>query len=147
MDLHELKRRVFYCQESGVFSRIDRGNGSGSKDSYGYLIIKIKGRQYKAHRLAWLYVYGQMPKGVIDHINGDRSDNRICNLRDVTQDQNNKSARRKPNRETGEVGVYIDKTKGLLKKFAAKIDGKTKRFYNKHEAACAVKKSKGVLCE
>lgn len=51
--------------------------------SAGYVKISVDGRRYFAHRLAWLYVYGAWPSGTVDHINGDRSDNRIENLRDV----------------------------------------------------------------
>ena len=57
----------------------------------------IDGKEYKAHRLAWLYVYGIWPKLYIDHINGIRDDNRICNLRDVSNRENaiNRSYHRK----------------------------------------------------
>jgi hypothetical protein len=54
-----------------------------------YWEIAIGGRQYKAHRLAWLYVHGQWPANDIDHINGDHLDNRIANLRPATRSQNN----------------------------------------------------------
>jgi len=51
----------------------------------GYIIIKINRKDYQAHRLAWLYEYGNFPKQTIDHINRIKTDNRICNLRDVSQ--------------------------------------------------------------
>ena len=54
----------------------------------GYLIVKINKRCFKAHRVAWFLYYGEWPKIVIDHINGDRKDNRIENLRDVTHQEN-----------------------------------------------------------
>lgn len=60
----------------------------GSLDEKGYVRIKIQGRNYRAHRVAWLYSYGEWPDGQIDHINGDRSDNRIENLRVATNGQN-----------------------------------------------------------
>ena len=54
----------------------------------GYIQIAIRRKMYQAHRLAWLYVHGEWPRHQIDHINGNPADNRICNLRDVTQFEN-----------------------------------------------------------
>tara|TARA_R100000951_G_C2583222_1_gene162586 strand:- start:352 stop:792 length:441 start_codon:yes stop_codon:yes gene_type:complete len=135
MNQQELKKIISYNHITGEIKRLDRKNGNGSKDAYGYLIIKIKGTQYKAHRLAWLYMYGSMPDNVIDHINGNKLDNSIINLRDVSQKVNSKNRLGTINPETGVVGVYIDKTKGLTrKKYATSIDGRTKRFYSIEEA-------------
>lgn len=53
-------KHISYDPSTGVITRIDRKNGSGSIDAYGYLIIKIKGKQFKAHRLAWFMHYGQL---------------------------------------------------------------------------------------
>jgi hypothetical protein len=64
------------------------GLPAGSTDSKGYRQIIVHKKLRQAHRLAWMYVYGAWPKGVIDHINGRRDDNRIVNLRDVTQSEN-----------------------------------------------------------
>lgn len=61
---------------------------AGSVNPEGYRHIRIDGRTYKAHRLAWLYVYGVWPSDLIDHINGDRADNRIENLREATRSEN-----------------------------------------------------------
>ena len=59
------------------------GSRAGKIDSYGYRSIKFNGLDYRAHRLAWLWIYGVWPTHQIDHINGVRDDNRISNLRDV----------------------------------------------------------------
>lgn len=73
--------------------KIRAGDRAGSTKN-GYVIIRINGRGYRAHRLAWLYVYGQWPTLMIDHINGKRSDNRIENLRDVQAYVNVENQRR-----------------------------------------------------
>lgn len=132
--LEYAKNNLRYCSETGIIQRTDRKNSCGSIDHYGYLILKIKKNQFKAHRLAWFLHYGEMPINVIDHINGIKTDNRISNLRDVSQYINILNTHREPNKLTNVVGVYIDKTKGLNKKYATKIKGKTFRFYSIEEA-------------
>ena len=65
------------------------GTTAGIKDNRGYIRISIDGVYYQSHRLIWMYVYGKDPIDlVIDHINGNRSDNRIKNLRIVTNQKN-----------------------------------------------------------
>lgn len=54
----------------------------------GYLILRLSGKEYSLHRLIWLLIYGTYPTDQIDHINGNRADNRKCNLRAATQSQN-----------------------------------------------------------
>jgi hypothetical protein len=131
----ELKRHFSYNKDTGEFKRINRKGGNGSVDHYGYLILKIKGYQYKAHRMAWLYTYGENPKRVIDHKNGIKLDNRIDNLRDVLPAVNVRNTRRLPNPKTGHIGIYYDSiTKGLKKNFTFKAEGKTYRFKTLNEA-------------
>ena len=60
------------------------GEKAGFISNTGYHCIRIKGQDYAAHRLAWLYVHGDWPKHQIDHIDGNKLNNRISNLRDVT---------------------------------------------------------------
>jgi hypothetical protein len=95
-----LQALLDYKPESGVFirkvrtsNRIKVGERAGSFDKAGYLCIRVHGKTYKAHRLAWLYVHGGMPFGEVDHINGDKADNRIENLRDVTKSVNQQNRR------------------------------------------------------
>ena len=103
-----------YDPTTGIITRDDRKNSRGSFDKYGYWIIKIKGKQFKAHRVAWLLFYGQWPKCELDHINRCRGDNRICNLREVTRYQNMQNSKQPVNRKTGVIGVMLDeKTKDL----------------------------------
>lgn len=135
MTQESLKQLIKYDKDTGKIERLDRKNSNGSIDSYGYLIIKIKGKQYKAHRLAWLYEYGEFPSGNIDHINSNRTDNRIENLQDISQEINCKERIYEPNKDTAEFGIYYDKcTKGLLKKYSLKDGKKTWRFKTIEEA-------------
>jgi hypothetical protein len=89
--LHEL---LSYDKSTGIFrwKKSRRGvkinKNLGTDNGFGYLRITVLGKSYYAHRLAWVYVHGKWPENEIDHINGDKSDNRIKNLRDVTQIQN-----------------------------------------------------------
>ena len=112
----DLKEILDYNSETGVFtwlkkvskySNIKIGSVAGSSDVHGYYRIMVNGKIYKAHRLAWLYVYGEWPKNYIDHINGNPSDNRIENLRDVTRRQNQQN--QKIHRQGHLVGVSYSK--------------------------------------
>lgn len=71
----------------------------------GYLNGAIWGGQYKAHRVAWAIFHGSEPAGYIDHINGDRSDNRIVNLRIVDKAANGRNSCKMKNNSSGYVGV------------------------------------------
>ena len=87
-----LKSILNYDKDSGIFTWVKRnGNVAGNIDSSLYCRINIKGIKYSAHRLAWLYVYGEWPKNQIDHINGNKNDNMISNLRDVTHSENQRN--------------------------------------------------------
>ena len=79
--------------------------------------MMLDGKTFKAHRLAWLYVYGYFPSGNIDHINGNKLDNRICNLRDVNCKTNCENSI-VPKGSNKYRGVTFDKRKG---KFDARI--------------------------
>lgn len=91
-----LRNALFYDANTGEFTWINPpknhsrllGRIAGRRDRWrGYVIIKLQGRAYKAHRLAWLYVHGFLPPE-IDHADGDRSNNRLSNLRTATNPQN-----------------------------------------------------------
>ena len=123
----ELRIHFSYNHETGEIKRITKKNSNGSYDHYGYLILKYKGMQYKAHRVAWFLFFFVNPESEIDHINGKRDDNRISNLRTVTRCEN---CRNIPKR-----GYYEDKsTKGLYKKFRVRSNGRTHSFYNECDA-------------
>lgn len=129
-----------FSYQNGKIFRDDRRNSNGSYDKDGYLIYKIKGRQIKAHRLAWFLCYKEFPRGEIDHINRIRDDNRIENLRIADRKTQIRNTTRKPNKDTGVVGIYLDKTtKGLLAKYTFHYQNKSYRFRTLEEAVEAKK--------
>lgn len=104
-----------YNEESGVFTWSvnclkSPGMPAGNMDSKGYMRININKLGYKkTHRLAWLYVYGMWPNGHIDHINGIRNDNRICNLRIASFEQNSRNIKVHSDGKSGYKGVTFNK--------------------------------------
>ena len=75
--------------DSGRYGRIKAGTVAGSlKSKNGYIEIHLKGKAYKAHRVAWLLHYGSWPSEQVDHINRNRSDNRAANLRACSASDN-----------------------------------------------------------
>lgn len=129
----------------GNFNNQYAGKECGCHDKNGYLIISVKvdGRlvTLKAHRLAWLITYGEIPKGDIDHIDGNEGNNTIANLRDVPASINMRNQRMMKNNKSGITGVSIDKRTG---KWAANAKSNDKnhylgRFSDINDAAKAVK--------
>jgi hypothetical protein len=78
----------------------------------GYWAIRVDDTLYLAHRLAWLYVTGNWPEDQIDHVNGQRNDNRFCNLREATNIQNSHN-RRYAGNKSGFQGVRRENSKWL----------------------------------
>ena len=130
----ELLERLHYNEDTGVFTWINPafnktqyiGKIAGNPDKEGYLYIKINSRNYRCNRLAWFYIYGIWPKGVIDHINHIVTDNRIENLRDVSfsgnsQNQNKAHA----DSSHGYFGVRYNPIK---KRWQARIQTNGKRI-------------------
>lgn len=144
----KLRDYLNYSPETGIFTwRTTRrrhwllGTIAGAVHSGGYIRIYIDGREYYAHRLAWLYVHGEWPKHQIDHINGDRNDNRISNLREATSTQNHANTRIRSDNKTGMKGVSIHSGSGRWR--ARIMLGRKEKhlgfFETKEEAAEAYK--------
>jgi len=98
MNQQALKRLVSYDPETGVFAWETAkggkaiGSPAGSLSEHGYIRLGLDGRRYMAHRMAWLYMTGCEPDGEIDHIDGDRSNNKWSNLRVATRRQQTHNA-------------------------------------------------------
>lgn len=129
---NELKKVLNYDPVTGIFTwktggrKHKGGDIAGQLDSKGYVRINYKYKTYFAHRLAWLYVHGKWPDGVLDHRRGIRHDNRISELRDVTQAVNMQGFRNVSTRnKTGYTGVSWNER---LKGFTATrmVNGKAK---------------------
>jgi hypothetical protein len=120
----DLQEILFYDLSTGQFRWRASGTGirrdltAGCLFPTGYVKIRIAGTLYFAHRLAWLYVHGEWPYPIIDHINGVRSDNRISNLRLATSSQNGGNTALHKRNTSGRKGVTWHRRLG---KWEAKI--------------------------
>jgi hypothetical protein len=107
-----LKELLAYNPETGDFHRVVGRKGAGfsgtkaGSPSHGYVTIMIDGKNYRCHRLAWLYVYGEFPDGHLDHINRTKADNRIANLRIASKKQNAENTGIQSNNKSGYRGVF-----------------------------------------
>ncbi len=143
-----LREVLDYNPATGVFRwRIDRGRmapaggAAGSVHVSGCRHIRIGGRSYKAHRLAWLYVTGVWPVADIDHINRKPDDNKAVNLREATRRQNMGNSKRYVSNKSGLKGVGYKADNPRKKPWAARINvaGKTRHigYFMTAEAAHA----------
>lgn len=143
-----LKERLHYYPETGVFTWKRTGSSDnrpiGSEAGYygtkGYRYIGIDYKKYGSHRLAWLYVYGVTPYE-IDHINRVKDDNRIANLRSVSDAQNSRNLPMRKDNASGYngVGFHVGANKWVA---YVQIDGKRKHlgcFTDVHEAGAVAK--------
>lgn len=125
-----LKKVLKYCPESGNFYWLEnriavvKGDLAGSLEDTGYISIRLGTKPYLAHRLAWFYTYGVWPN-IIDHIDRDRANNRLTNLKNTDQINNCKNRGLNKNNTSGFIGVYKKRNK-----WAAEIilDGKKYRL-------------------
>ena len=123
MTQKRLKRRVSYNSKSGVFRLRKNGEKVGSPNAKGYLAVQLGVKHYSLHRLAWLYMTGEFPVGVVDHIDHDKHNNVWDNLRETTQLDNCKNQKLASNNTSGFVGVRWNETRNVWTA-AIKVDRK-----------------------
>ena len=100
-----LKANYQYDAGTGVFTN-KYGNRVGFSNRHGYVLICINKKHYRVHRLAWLWVHGEFPKGLLHHKDRVRSHNWIDNLEEGTNQSNNTSRSMQSNNQSGYTGVY-----------------------------------------
>lgn len=126
--------RITYDPEAGTFvwavsaQGISAGKPAGSLSSYGYWIIKLGRKPYRAHRLAWFLTHGEWPVGEVDHIDGNPLNNRLANLRVVDRAGNSQNRRRahRDHKSCGLQGVAWNKQH---KRWQAKIMANKVRYH------------------
>lgn len=127
-----LKEFFHYNLDNGLFTRIKTAGCSakgwvvGTHHADGYLSIEIDKKGYLLHRLAWMYVYGEFPKNEIEHIDGNRNNNKWNNLRHASNLENTQNMKVYSTNKSGYTGVIFRKTES---KWLAKIDFNKKRYY------------------
>jgi hypothetical protein len=129
-----LRELLDYDPETGVFrwrchrgGRARAGDIAGAVNSGGYRFIRIKGEgRYLAHRLAWFYVHGEWPVGMLDHANHDQLDNRLANLRPATMRENRGNSKVRSDNLTGLKGVSRQRGTSRL---VARITKNGKQLY------------------
>lgn len=120
MSMALIKSLLAYDPETGIFTRLGSSGGrpegsvAGSLKSNGYIYLSVDGKRVLAHRAAWFMVHGEIPEFDIDHIDGDRTNNRIANLRKATRAENMQNERkaRANNLSSGLLGVSFSKAAG-----------------------------------
>ena len=140
-----------YDPETGIFTWLVNKSSNakvntiaGSLSIQGYIRISLNDKRYYAHRLAWFYVYGIWPKEQVDHINSNRTDNRICNLREATKSQNMINTKLRKNNKSGIKGISWRKD---LKKQHARLTIDKKiicigNFFNLDDAKLAIENAR-----
>jgi hypothetical protein len=123
--------------------KFQKGSEAGGYDLRGYLCIKVGGVPLKGHRIAWFLHFGQWPTGEVDHINCNKSDNRIDNLRVVSHAENSRNRPAQANNSSGFKGVHFCST---YRKFRAQIGIEGRRialgyFESAEQAAKAYEKA------
>lgn len=145
--MQNIKEYLSYDQETGIFTWIKSpkaavkiNSTANSRDIKGYVIVNYKNKTYKLHRLAWYYVYGELPTCNIDHINEVKDDNRIRNLRlDVHNRNTQNVSKLQSNNSSGYRGVsWAKHTNKWLASIKIKGRSKNLGYYDTPEEAYGV---------
>ena len=149
-----LKELLFFDPETGIFiwrvkpsNPVKRGSVAGHLGVLGYTLIGIDGLVYPAHRLAYLWMMGEFPPHEIDHIDGQRANNKWSNLRPVTKSQNQQNSKMRIDNTSGHKGITWNTDR---QKWMARVQIGNKRHYlgiydDLAQAVQAVKTSRSKL--
>ncbi|AVC42602.1 Fis family transcriptional regulator [Achromobacter xylosoxidans] len=150
----ELSRYVSYDPATGILTRkvtlagnAKAGQQITGKNSSGYIQCVINTKFYYGHRLAWQLHYGEPPNGIVDHINGNKSDNRISNLRIASSLGNVHNAALRKDNKSGVKGVFWDATRGRWRA-SVSLAGRevfSQIFESKEDAILAVRAARKQL--
>ena len=131
LNFRALSAELTYSPLTGHFHWHKRKNGCRKSQRAGYIgvdgycTIRINGTLYKAHRLAWFYVHKRWPSKFIDHVNGDRGDNRLENLREAEHSDNIQNSKLSKLNKSGYKGVSFHKRR---RKWRARIRARGEVF-------------------
>lgn len=134
------RRLLVYDPETGIMTwrisrkRCTKGSLAGGPDMHGYWVICVNYERYMFHNVAWAIETGKWPKETIDHINGIKTDNRLCNLREATYAEQQYNVGLQKNNTTGFKGVSWKKNR---QKFVANIRRKHLGLFHTAEEAYA----------
>ena len=151
LTVERLKELVSYDPDTGIFQwamarrKCRKGDAAGCRMTNGYIGIRIDNVLHNAHRLAWLYTHGVWPTDQIDHVNNDRADNRLVNLREATNIANSHNRRKSTRNTSGFTGVRRENSKWQA---SIKVNYKAIRlglFDTPEEASAAYQEAKQRL--
>jgi hypothetical protein len=134
------KNDIWYGKYRTIL-KIKADDKAGSIDKDGYWQVKLLGRNYRVHRVVWKIINGDIPEGMtIDHIDGNKANNLISNLRVVSNKINSRNRGVQSNNKTGVVGVTLLEERDCYRAQYVDVDGKVVRksfkisIYGKEEA-------------
>jgi hypothetical protein len=129
----ELKEVLSYDKETGLFTWIKKlgvrtiiGDVISAINNSGYIHVQINKKKYLGHRLVWLYEFGEFPIEFIDHVDGNRANNRLSNLREASNSQNMMNRKVNTNSKLKTKGVCFHKK---LNKFQVACQKNGKRIF------------------